>query len=66
MTPETPDVQVRMSSDARIRAAWASYRENLVALDGTAYDHAERAEWEHLQHELREIAAECDLAVASR
>ena len=44
--------------DERARQAWGSYRENLVDLDGIAYDEAERAEWEYLQTELREIAAE--------
>lgn len=44
--------------DDRARRVWALYRENLVDLDGVAYDEAERAEWEYLQTELREIAAE--------
>lgn len=44
--------------DERARVAWGTYREHLVDLDGVAYDHAERAEWEHLQEELRGIAAE--------
>ena len=44
--------------DERARRVWAMYRENLVDLDGIAYDEAERAEWEYLQTELREIAAE--------
>lgn len=44
--------------EQRARRAWGSYRENLVGLAGVAYDEAERAEWEHLQTELREIAAE--------
>lgn len=42
--------------EERSRRAWGAYRDNLVDLDGVAYDHAERAEWEHLQAELREIA----------
>jgi hypothetical protein len=44
--------------EARARRAWGMYRDNLVELDGVAYDAAERAEWEHLQTELREIAEE--------
>ena len=44
--------------DERARAAWGTYRENLVDLDGIAYHEAERAEWEYLQTELREIATE--------
>ncbi|MCW3009985.1 MAG: hypothetical protein JWO90_389 [Solirubrobacterales bacterium] len=44
--------------EERTRNVWGTYRENLVDLDGAAYDHAERAEWEHLQTELREIAEE--------
>ncbi len=50
--------------DARARRAWATYRENLVELDGLAYDEAERTEWEYLQAELREIAAERSAARA--
>ncbi len=48
----------RAELEERARRAWGTYREHLVELDGIAYDHAERAEWEHLQTELREIAAE--------
>ncbi len=44
--------------ELRARHAWGTYRENLVDLDGIAYDEAERAEWEHLQTDLREIAGE--------
>ena len=53
------DVPTRLSElEDRTRRAWGLYRENLSELDGAAYDHAERAEWGHLQTELREIAAE--------
>lgn len=41
--------------EARVREAWGLYRENLSELDGIAYDEAEKAEWEHLQDELKEI-----------
>ena len=51
--------------EERARRAWGSYRENLVDLDGIAYDQAERAEWEHLQTELRDIATERAAAEAS-
>lgn len=51
--------------EERARRAWGSYRENLVDLDGVAYEHAERAEWEHLQTELREIAVERATAKAA-
>jgi hypothetical protein len=44
--------------DERARTAWGAYRENLVDLDGVAYDEAERAEWEFLQTELHEIATQ--------
>jgi len=44
--------------EERVRRAWSAYRENLAELDGVAYDEAERAEWEYLQVELREIATE--------
>jgi hypothetical protein len=53
------DVPHRLSElEERTRRAWGLYRENLSDLDGVAYDHAERAEWGHLQTELREIATE--------
>ncbi len=52
--------------EERVRRAWGSYRENLVDLDGIAYDQAERAEWEHLQTDLRAIAAERAAAKAAR
>jgi hypothetical protein len=53
------DVPRRLTElEERTRRAWGLYRENLSDLDGVAYDHAERAEWGHLQTELREIAAE--------
>jgi len=53
------DVPRRLTElEERTRRAWGLYRENLSELDGVAYDHAERAEWGHLQTELREIAAE--------
>ena len=58
MTTATPEHLSRSRLDSRVRRAWATYREHLVDLDGVAYDQAERAEWEHLQVELREIAAE--------
>jgi hypothetical protein len=57
-TAATPEHQSRSHLDSRVRHAWATYREHLVDLDGVAYDLAERAEWEHLQVELREIATE--------
>ncbi len=44
--------------DERVRTSWGLYRENLAELDGIAYLEAERAEWEHLQAELEEIALE--------
>lgn len=56
MTIATPADSTRSGLDTRIREAWATYRENLLELDGVAYDQAERAEWEYLQVELREIA----------
>lgn len=58
MTTATPEDLTRSGLDARTLRAWTVYREHLLALDGIAYDEAERAEWEHLQTELREIAAE--------
>ncbi len=57
-TSPTHEGSRRADLEERARGAWGSYRENLVDLDGIAYDEAERAEWEYLQTELREIAAE--------
>ncbi len=57
MTTATPEDLAHSGADAQTRQAWATYRENLVELDGVAYDEAERSEWEHLQTELREITA---------
>ena len=51
--------------EERARRAWGLYRENLVELDGVAYDEAERAEWEFLQLELREIASAREAAKAA-
>lgn len=42
----------------RTRHAWGLYREHLTDLDGIAYLEAERAEWEHLQTDLAQIAVE--------
>ena len=59
MSTYADDVPRRLTElEERTRRAWGLYRENLSDLDGVAYDHAERAEWGHLQTELREIAAE--------
>ena len=55
-TSATHDATTQSQHDDRTRKAWGTYRENLLVLDGPAYDEAERAEWEHLQTELREIA----------
>ncbi len=56
-TPVTQDPTLS-ELDARTRTAWGAYRENLTGLAGTTYDECENAAWEHLQTELREIAAE--------
>lgn len=59
MTTSAVHAQATLTQlDERARRAWGTYRENLVDLDGIAYDQAERAEWEYLQTELREIATE--------
>ena len=47
-----------LALEDRTRHAWSEYREHLTDLDGVAYLEAERAEWEHLQTDLRQIAAE--------
>ena len=59
MTPSATQEPTKLAElEERARQAWGLYRENLVDLDGVAYDESEKAEWEHLQTELREIAAE--------
>jgi len=59
MTTSATHERTKLASlEERARRAWGSYRENLVDLDGIAYDEAEIAEWEYLQTELREVAAE--------
>lgn len=57
MSTATHEGSTLAELEERARRAWAAYRENLVDLDGVAYDESERAEWEYLQTELREIAA---------
>lgn len=58
MTTPDQDHQELTALETRVREAWGLYRENLSELDGIAYDEAEKAEWEHLQTELREITDE--------
>lgn len=59
MTTSATHDDTRLAAlEARARDAWGTYRENLVDLDGAAYDAAELAEWEYLQTELGEIAEE--------
>lgn len=41
--------------DARTRAAWRAYRDELRELGGAAYAAAEATAWEQLQATLREI-----------
>lgn len=53
--PVAPDQLAAL--EARMREAWGMYRDNLVELDGVAYLEAERAEWGHLQEELKAISA---------
>lgn len=55
----TPDTERLLAElDARLRIAWASYRDELSSLDGKAYDIAEAASWEQLQATLRELEIE--------
>jgi len=44
--------------DERTRKAWSAYRDDLVALQGTAYDTAEAESWERLQEALRDIESD--------
>jgi hypothetical protein len=57
-TPDQDPDHELTALETRVREAWGLYRENLSELDGIAYDEAEKAEWEHLQTELREITDE--------
>ncbi|HWI08904.1 MAG TPA: hypothetical protein VNT54_15480 [Solirubrobacteraceae bacterium] len=55
----TPDAQRRLTElDARTRVAWATYRDGLSGLQGTAYDDAEAAAWDQLQATLGEVEME--------
>lgn len=52
----TSDTERRLAElDARMRAAWTSYRDELSTLEGRAYDDAEAAAWDQLQATLREV-----------
>ena len=66
MTVVSPDTARRRAElDARTRVAWRSYRDELVSLEGRAYDDAEAAAWDQLQATLREVEIErAELAVA--
>jgi len=44
--------------EARTRAAWTSYSENLAGLEGRAYEDAEIAYWDRLQATLFELDSE--------
>lgn len=55
-TPDTARLVAEL--DARVRVAWAAYRDELSTLDGRAYDDAEAAAWEQLQATLREVEIE--------
>ena len=52
-TPESKRKNAEL--DARTRAAWAAYRDELRSLEGRAYDDAELAAWEQLQATLRDV-----------
>jgi hypothetical protein len=41
--------------DERTRKAWGTYREEIVELQGRAYDAAESESWDRLQELLRDI-----------
>lgn len=64
----TPGTQRRLAElDARTRGAWATYRDELIGLEGRAYDDAEPAAWDQLQATLREVEVErAELASADR
>lgn len=54
-----PETERRLAElDASVRSAWASYSEDLRALEGADYDDAEAAAWDQLQATLRELEAE--------
>jgi hypothetical protein len=44
--------------DERTRKAWSAYHEEIVALQGRAYDAAEAESWDRLQELLQDIDAD--------
>lgn len=55
----TADAARRLAElDARTRAAWMSYRDELSSLEGSAYEDAEGPAWDQLQATLRELEVE--------
>jgi hypothetical protein len=44
--------------DARVREAWALYRDRTADLTGSSYDEAEAESWGILQEELRDVERE--------
>ena len=55
MTTFTP---YNSTLDERTREAWSSYRDQLVELQGRAYDAAEAESWDRLQEQLQDIEAD--------
>ena len=55
-TPATARLLAEL--DARVRVAWAAYRDELSTLEGRAYDDAETAAWDQLQATLRAVEIE--------
>lgn len=55
-TPDTARLLAEL--DARLRAAWTAYGDELSTLEGKAYDAAEPAAWDQLQATLREVESE--------
>jgi hypothetical protein len=63
-TPRTARLLAEL--DARMRVAWASYRDELSTLEGRAYEDAEAAAWDQLQATLRQLdVARAEIAVSS-
>jgi len=46
----------REEAERRVREAWAAYMDSTHALEGRAYDDAEKEAWDRLRVRLREIS----------
>ncbi len=63
-TPDTTRLLAEL--DARVRAAWSTYRDELSTLEGRAYDDAEAAAWDQLQATCASSRSRCRARAAQR